>query len=225
MVVAALCVLASPAVAQSFSTPAPASPVGVSFLTNPDGMAPAATVVAPPRLPGVTFMMKIDRSQLGGLEEVQVATPRPRAIVYSDAYRLRAKIHKYASFATLPLFVTEALVGQSLYQNPTSGKKDAHLAVATGMGVLFGVNTVTGVWNLIDARKDPHGRTRRWLHGVLLLGADAGFLAAAATAPDSEFGERGGGQPGGTRSLHRAMAFTSIGLASVGYLIMLFGGR
>ena len=149
----------------------------------------------------------------------QPASPPPVAIEYSDAYRLRAKIHKMSSLATIPLFVTEGFLGQSLYSNPSDGKKQAHLAVAGGIGALFGVNTVTGVWNLIDSRKDPHHRGRRIAHSLLMMGADAGFLATAATGP----GNQGGNQ--GSRSTHRAIAFTSIGMASAGYLIMLFGGH
>jgi hypothetical protein len=144
------------------------------------------------------------------------AAPPQVAFEYSDGYRLRAKIHKVASFATLPLFATEGVLGQSLYAKPTDAKKDAHLAVAAGLGALFGVNTVTGVWNLVEARKDPTHRGRRLAHGLLLLGADAGFLATAATGPDDD--------DGGSRSMHRAVAFTSIGMATAGYLIMLFGG-
>jgi hypothetical protein len=153
------------------------------------------------------------------------AAQQPAAFEYSDAYRVRARIHRIASMATLPLFVTELFLGQSLYDNPTDGKKSAHLAVATGIGALFGVNSITGVWNLSEARRDPNGRGRRLLHGMLMLAADAGFLATAALAPgdDSEEGRSGGG--GGSRSTHRAVAFTSIGIASAGYVVMLFGGR
>jgi len=149
------------------------------------------------------------------------AAPPPRAIEYSDAYRTRAKIHKIASFTTLPLFVTEGFLGQSLYNDPTPGKKSAHLAVATGIGALFGINTVTGVWNLVEARNDPNHSGRRWVHGLLMLGADAGFVATAALGPSSEHGF----ESDGSRSTHRAVAFTSISLATAGYLVMLFGGH
>ena len=39
------------------------------------------------------------------------------------------------------------------------------------------MNTVTGVWNLIEARHDPqYGRGHRWgSRGLLMLAADAGF--------------------------------------------------
>jgi hypothetical protein len=150
----------------------------------------------------------------------QGSAPPPVAFEYSDAYRTRAKIHRVASFATVPLFATEAVLGQSLYNNPTGSKKTAHLAVAAGIGTLFGVNTVTGVWNLIEARKDPNKRTHRLVHGILMLAADGGFLATAMLGPESERGE-----VEGSRSTHRAVAFTSIGLASAGYLVGLLGGH
>jgi hypothetical protein len=151
---------------------------------------------------------------------VQTSAPPAVAFEYSDGYRLRATIHRISSFATLPLFGTEAVLGQSLYSNPTGAKKDAHLAVAAGVGALFAVNTATGVWNLIEARKDPANRGRRLAHGLMMLGADAGFLATAALGPESEHG-----RVEGSRGTHRAVAFTSIGLASASYLIMLFGGH
>jgi hypothetical protein len=154
----------------------------------------------------------------------QTSAPPPVAVEYSDAYRLRARIHKISSFATLPLFGAEAIVGQSLYSNPSSAKKDAHLALATGIGVLFGINTATGVWNLIESRHDPANRKLRWLHSLMMIGADVGFLATAATGPEIE-DEHGGRGVEGSPGAHRAVAFTSIGLATTGYLIMLFGGN
>ena len=108
---------------------------------------------------------------------------------YSHAYKTRLKIHKISSFAMLPLFGTELVLGQSLYDgNGGESKKGAHAAVGVAIGALFGVNTVTGVWNLWEGRKDPHGRTRRILHSVLMLAADAGFTITAALAPESEHG-------------------------------------
>jgi len=161
-----------------------------------------------------------DTTQFLPADPQQGSAPPPVAFEHRDGYRLRGKVHRIASFATLPLFGAEAFVGQSLYNNPTSTKKDAHLALAAGIGTLFAVNTVTGVWNLIEARKDPNRRTQRLVHGILMLAADAGFLATAALGPESEFGESEG-----SRSTHRAMAFTSISLASAGYLVMLLGGH
>src|SRR5690349_7330705 len=80
------------------------------------------------------------------------------AIEHSDAYRLRAKIHKYASFATLPLFAAQLALGQSLYNTPANagGERAAHAAVGIGIVGLFGVDTVTGAWNLFgeEGRRD-----------------------------------------------------------------------
>lgn len=180
-----------------------------------------AADAAPAPVAGAVTPLAMSAEMLAAAAQ-DAAAPPPKAFEYSDAYRTRAKIHKYASLATLPLFVTEGFLGQSLYNDPTSGKKTAHLAVATGIGTLFGLNTVTGVWNLVEARQDPNHSGRRWLHGLLMLGADAGFLATAATGPG---GEDRFSVDDSSRSTHRALAFTSISLATTGYLVMLFGGH
>jgi hypothetical protein len=159
-------------------------------------------------------------------KESQGATKRPVAVEYSDAYRIRRKIHVYASMATLPLFAAELWVGQSLYNHPgqSESKRSVHGALATGIGVLFGANSVTGVWNLWEGRRDPEGRTRRVVHGILMLAADAGFAATGALAPDEEGGEgRGVRILSNRRSTHRAVALTSMGTAVASYVIMLIG--
>src|SRR3954468_7647355 len=53
-------------------------------------------------------------------QEPDAQSQRPKAIEYSDAYETRAKIHKYASYATLPLFATEVALGQSIYNDPNA---------------------------------------------------------------------------------------------------------
>jgi hypothetical protein len=109
-------------------------------------------------------------------------TLHPVAIEHSDAYQTRAKIHKYASFATLPLFATELWLGQSVFNAPPGGagsKKGAHIAVGSGIIGLFAVNTVTGAWNMFggEGRQEKEGRTLRLVHGLLMMAADGGFLA------------------------------------------------
>jgi len=148
---------------------------------------------------------------------------RPVPVEYSDAYKVRAKIHKIASFATLPLFVANYIVGQDLYNHPgeSESNKGLHGGLAATTGVLFGINTVTGAWNLWEGRKDPNHRGLRMTHGILMMAADVGFLATGLLVPDSEgpytdYTSR--------RSTHRTVALTSMGIATVGYLIMLFGG-
>jgi hypothetical protein len=149
----------------------------------------------------------------------------PVAFEYSDAYHARARIHRIASFATLPLFVTEGFLGESLYNSPTEGKKSAHLVIGGAIFGLFAVNTVTGVWNLVEARKDPNGSTRRWVHGILMLAADAGFLATMMTGPGGQHGRFPTQQVSTSAGTHRAIAFSSISLATAGYLTMLIGGH
>jgi hypothetical protein len=157
----------------------------------------------------------------------QAAPPRrPVPVEYSEGYKTRAKIHKIASFATLPLFVANYLVGQDLYNNPgDESKKGLHAGLAATTGVLFGVNSVTGAWNLWEGRKDPNHRTKRMTHGILMIAADVGFLATAMLAPESgedEYSRTPSSTDG--RSTHRAVALTSMGIATISYLIMLFGG-
>jgi hypothetical protein len=148
------------------------------------------------------------------------------AIEHSDAYQTRAKIHKYASFATLPLFAAEVALGQSLYNTPTNAgaNKGAHAVVGAGIVGLFGVNTVTGAWNLFgEGWRDTDGRTLRLVHGLLMMAADVGFLATTASAPN---GGRNGALTFETdKATHRDIAVASIGVATAGYLIMLFGNR
>lgn len=160
-----------------------------------------------------------------GQAAVSTAGQRPMAFEYSEGYRIRRKIHKYASFATLPLFVAQAVVGQKLYdQNASDATRSAHGALAAGTGVLFAVNTVTGVWNLSEGRKDPSHRTKRMVHGILMFVADAGFVATGLLAPESEHDELfAGNDTSGNRSTHRTVAFASMGVATVSYLIMLIG--
>ena len=146
-------------------------------------------------------------------------TPRARAYEYSDGYRTRAKIHRYASFATLPLFVAQYIEGEQLFDGE-GGSKSTHSALALSIGTLFGVNSVTGVWNLIEARHDPNHRKRRLFHGLVMLGCDAGFVATGLLAPDDE-----GGGSSDDRSLHRNVAVTSMAIASANFVYMLLANR
>ena len=154
-----------------------------------------------------------------------VTTPQPvqpGPIYYSHAYDVRAKIHKYASFTTLPLVVGEFALGQSLYNSPTDGKNNAHVALGTAIGGLFAVTSVTGVWNLVESRKDPNRGRLLLIHSLLALGADAGLVATAAITPGDHDDGRSSGLSG-NKSTHRALALTSLGLATASYVIMLFG--
>lgn len=139
---------------------------------------------------------------------------RPRAIEYSDWYARRLVIHRVGSYVELPLFGAEYLLGNDLLDgNAANWERSAHSTVAGGLGVLFTVNTVTGVWNLVESRKDPAGRARRLLHSALMIGADAGFAWAGLIAGDARESESG-------RDRHTRIAIASMGLSTAGTLMM-----
>ena len=146
-------------------------------------------------------------------------TGRRKAIEYSNGYGTRLTIHRIASYAALPLFAAEYFIGQKVLTdeqaNPgvRSRLRGTHGMVATGLEALFAVNTVTGVWNLIEARHDPAGRTRRWIHSLSMLAADAGFVATAASAGSA----RGGGH---SADQHRSLAIGSMAIAAASTIMM-----
>ena len=186
-----------------------------------DVAVPTVTPVELAALPRVDPAGWADQAAPAAQQPTPAPMPRAVAYEYSDGYRTRAKIHRYASFATLPLFVSQFLVGDKLYDGDGGGgAKSAHTALAFGIGSLFGVNSVTGVWNLWEARHDPVHRQRRLLHGIVMLGCDAGFVATGLLAPDDDHGfdpDRG--------SLHRKVAITSMGIAGANFLFMLLANR
>jgi len=147
---------------------------------------------------------------------------RPVAIEYSEGHETRAKIHKYASWATLPLIGTEFWLGQRLYDNPSSDDslRGVHGTVGAGLIGLFAVQSVTGAWNLVEASSAP-GHKKRLTHGLVMLAAEGGFVAAAAMAPGHS---RNGVTFDADRSTHRAVALVSMGVGTAGYLWMLLTG-
>ena len=173
--------------------------------------------------PGDSTAVLDSRSQffLGALDDT--VRRRPRAVEVSDAYALRLRIHRYASYTMIPLFVVQSVAGTQLYVADQSGAprpgwaKATHSAGAAGLGALFTLNTVTGVWNLWESRDNEVGRTKRWIHSALLLGSDAGFAwAGIKLASDSKRSQS-------ARDQHRRVSFVSMGAALAGYAIMLVG--
>lgn len=138
-----------------------------------------------------------------------------QAIEHSDAYYTRLTIHRYGSYAILPLFAGEYYLGNKLINGTSdTNVKSIHKAVAYTIGGVFVANTVTGVWNLIESRHDKEGRGRKLLHVGLMLAADAGFAYTGTLASDaSHFGPS-------AKNKHRNAALTSIGLATAGTLTM-----
>lgn len=175
-----------------------------------------AAAVVPDEAAPVVDARRLDLSSPFAVAQDPAPVRRPTAYVYSDGYELRAKVHKYASYLTLPLFAGQYLLGQKLDEGRApESVRATHAALATTMVGLFGVNTVTGVWNAIEGRKNPNGFRRRLAHSLLMLASDAGFVATGLLAPTND--------GGGNRDLHKSIAIGSIGVATAGYLIMFFG--
>jgi hypothetical protein len=171
-----------------------------------------------PRIAPVGFSQRLTTATDSLAGGDTVTRKRPRSIEYSDAYYTRLRIHKVASYAELPLFAVEYVLGERLLKEertgfPSQGLKTAHTTVALGLGALFTVNTVTGVWNLWESRSDPANRALRVIHSVAMLGADAGFAWAGAS---------GGGakESQSNANHHRTIAVSSMALATAGTAMM-----
>jgi hypothetical protein len=209
--------------------PSPASETATAF----EPCLPEVDHIQSQELPQAKqFNLKPDwmRSSLAETRELKLAefsnpfaanypaasTSKAKTAALSNGYFTRRKIHRYASFATLPLLAAEAAVGQKLFDerdSESSSLRSVHSGLAAGMGVLFGVESVTGIWNMLEARKVAPVSKKRLFHGILMLAADAGFFATAATAPDEENRR--------DASAHKAIAYTSIGVAAFGYVYAL----
>ncbi len=139
------------------------------------------------------------------------------AIEYSDWYETRLQIHKYASWAMLPLFVGQYVTGTTLIQKGTDAPqwvKTTHPILATGVAALFATNTVTGAWNWWEGRADPSGRGWRTTHSVLMLLADAGFTYVGTISGQAK-------QSGDARDRHKSAAIISGSLAVASWVMML----
>jgi hypothetical protein len=199
---------------------APAAAAGADAAAAPAG--DTAHAVSGPVLPPAAGV----RGPVGaGAPAPDDTTPsrRRKAIELSDAYATRLKIHYLASYATLPIFAAQAIVGEQLFHNeqkgfaPSTSMRTTHDVIAVTLGALFVTNTVTGSMNWWETRHEAPGRTWRTIHAALMLLSDAGFAYTAS------LGERGaflknGGNP--ARDLHRNWAEISVGTALVGYVMM-----
>ena len=167
-----------------------------------------------------------------GAAAAQAAVPQPaapadtephrrlKAVTLSDAYETRLAIHKIASYATVPLFTAQAIIGQQLFvaeqagNRPSKGLRDTHDLLAVGVGALFAANTVTGSMNWWETRSDTIGRTWRTIHGSLMLASDAGFAYTALLGTNARHLES-------SRVQHKNWAIGSASVALVSYIMML----
>ncbi len=203
MISAALVVLAMLQVSDVIPDTLP--PASVQLAAAVDTIAHVAPSPAP-----LGPLVQHTALSLENVEPDTGAVRRRKAIEYSSFYETRATIHRVASYAIVPLFAAQYVLGQKLMDNRySSSTRNLHGLVAGGVAGLFGLNTLTGAWNLWDSRHDPAGRTRRYVHTALMLIADAGFMATGATAE------------GDNRNTHRALALGSMGI-SVGSAAMMW---
>lgn len=148
------------------------------------------------------------------------ARERPRAVEISEWYERRLTLHRRLSYTVIPLFAFQYAAGRELWDQAEgrgtapAWARDGHPIGAIAIGTVFGVNTVTGLWNLWDSRSVEDGRTRRYLHAASMLVADAGFTWAGAklskeaeTDPDK-------------RRLHRTVAISSMAISLTSALLM-----
>lgn len=181
------------------------------------GLLMIATQGTPASLVRVT---PVALAPLGDPASQDTVRRRPRAVVYSDSYATRLRIHRAMSWAMLPVFAASYVSGDQLFKDGKDAPawaRNLHPAAATSSAVLFGANAVTGTWNLWEGRHDPNGRTRRILHGALFLTASGGFAyAGSRLANEAE-------QSGAKRREHRAVNLASMGVATTSWLIMLLG--
>jgi hypothetical protein len=184
---------------------------------------PDTLPVQPPVLGTVEQPVGIGAPSTGPSAEPDTTPRRRKAIEISDAYAIRLKIHYIASFAEIPIFAAQAIVGEQLYHAenngnlPGPGLRGAHDAIALTLGALFVTNTVTGSMNWWETRHNEKGRAWRTVHAALMLLADAGFAYTASLGSNAgPF--KGGGNA--ARDLHRNWAEASAGVALASYIMM-----
>jgi hypothetical protein len=165
-----------------------------------------------------------DRLYAGAASLLPDSVRRHRAVMLSDGYYKRLDVHRIIGYGVLPLFLLQYLSGQQELEKGSAAPLWAdkvHKPAAYLLAGAFTVNTVTGLWNLAAASKVQRGKTRRWVHSVVMLASDAAMVYGVAKAPTIQkidariaAGKRGGWTP------HKAFTITSMGLATVGELMM-----
>jgi hypothetical protein len=175
---------------------------------------PDSAIVAPlqTRIPGDTS--RDVREETPRFLATLSDTPRVRrkVVELSDWYFRRLTIHRYVSYATLPVFALQYAAGDQLYKKGAGAPtwaKTMHRAGATTLAGMFTVNTVTGAWNWWDSRSASQGRTLRTVHALSILVADGMFTyAGAKLSNEAETSVD-------KRALHRKIALSAMGLTIV----------
>jgi hypothetical protein len=181
-------------------------------LASPVGSADTGRVAIDPFAARIPSRLELPIS-LQLVEDTTTPRRRRKSVEVSEWYERRLRIHRYGAYTMIPLFTFQAIAGNNLYNNSGSAPgwaKTGHRVDATGLATVFGLNTVTGLWNLWDSRSVPQGRTRRTIHALLMLASDAGFTYAGVRL--SEQAENNLAK----RREHRAWAYGSMATAVAG---------
>lgn len=231
--------LALPVAAQSaVEVSVDSSLITASVTPSRDSLSPTASdttaaVSVSVRPSGVFRLMPgalMDGQDFLNTSLTQPDTGRRRAVKTSVWYDRRLTIHRYGSYAMLPLFVGQFVLGnkligqkEDLYATPArrstpvdANLRKTHAAVAGTIGLLFLSNTTTGVWNYLATRHNVEGRKRRTIHALTMLLADAGF------AYTGYLGSQAKDHGIDDARKHRAVGLTSFGIATAGASVMWF---
>lgn len=191
--------------------------LAASVVPPPHTAASESTVVIIAPIPHYEPQLRLTAPLLAPAEQ------RPRAVQLSDGYYTRLKIHRYTSFAMVPVFVAQYSIGRRLYNQTGENEslQGPHSLMAGALYSMFAVNSVTGAWNLWETRAQREGRTRRVLHSAMMLAAGAGFIATSMLAPDDDETAVDSGR----RRAHRTVAIASMSTALVGNIMMLIWNK
>ena len=187
----------------------------------PDTLSPV-TVNIETTLPRITASV-VDWGALRGdttaIPDTARTRQRTRAVEYSQGYQTRLKIHRALSYTIIPLFIGSYVTGDQILRhrsNPPGWASALHKPFAIATGAVFTVNTVTGLWNLWDSRKNPQGQVKRTVHSLLFMAATAGFTyAGTSLARDAVNRED-------RNRFHRQVAVASMGVSMVSWGMMVF---
>ena len=188
--------------------------------TSPDD----TTRQSPPRSPDGYFVdLAGVRRQTDPLAIAPLDTPRarPRATEVSEWYERRMVIHRVTALVVPALFLYQYSLGSKLYDAEDEGRaapawvRPAHRRGATAIAAAFGVNTVTGLWNLWESRDASDGQGRRVVHALSMLGAMGGFTYAGMKLADDAQKAPNREAAMDKRRQHRNVALASMGVTVV----------
>lgn len=214
-----LCASLALALAGSTLERTPVPRVGIADTT------PAARAILPPAAPPdsqlatstVTPTPQLPDTGHAALTDTIKPRQRPKAIDLSDWYYRRLEIHRWGSYAVIPLFAVQYIAGNQIFPDPANAPtwaKNTHRAGATLIAGVFTANTITGVWNLWETRDVPERRTLRYVHALSMLTADAAFTYAGAVLSTQAQNSLK------KRQEHRTVALSAMGVTAVSALMM-----